>query len=887
MMEQAAREKYLDLLLENSPDIILLLDGEGRILYCSRVFLKLTGTKDFSQIKDKTFEEVYALLGDPQFLEQSRERFSQIKAGQRTITENAVIDFSGRGRPRSYSIDSTPIMKKSGGFEGALIIYHDITDLLRAEADERTQAMFDSTPLACTFWDAGGNLVDCNREALKLFGVPTKEEFCRRFDEFSPVLQADGSISRVKIRENFLETCEQGIKKFSWLHRSASGEWLPCYVNLVRVSFPDGYRVLGYTRDLREIQDLEERRRETDERNRELEVSTRAAQAASEAKSKFLASMSHEIRTPMNAIIGMSDLMRTDNLDETQKSFFEDIRKLSKTLLQIINDILDISKIELGKMELAPVHFNLVELYDNICSLNRFSAEVKELEFRQSFAADVPPVIYGDDVRIRQILTNILNNAVKYTREGYVEFTVEKTRRHGKEALAFSVRDTGIGIRKGDFPKLFGNFQQLDGPANRGIMGTGLGLAITKNLVTMMEGEILFDSEYGKGSVFTVFLPLVEGDPDKVERKSLSSRLIAADEADVLVVDDNRINLKVALAFLAAHNIRADTAMDGFEAVDKVKKRAYDIIFMDHMMPGMDGLEAARRIRALADEPAPAGNVSGDEARRRERFKTVPIIALSANAVDGTREMFFAAGMNDFIPKPIDAAALNIKLARWLPAEKIARFEASGSGGPRAPSGGVLDRKAGLANTGGDAALYRRICAGFYEDHGDDFSRIRDALGEGNVTLAHRLAHTLKSAAALIGAGELRGTAMVIEHALAENNTALEKELARLEEDMRKLLSELEADMPGAPVPAAKVPGDVPSGLSAVSEFCDQLEPLLKSGNTESLNYLGEIKKLPPPLDGVGKILVKQIEDFDFPAALETLRNIGRQAEKGDGRHGG
>jgi PAS domain S-box-containing protein len=891
MVKRAAREKYLDLLLENSPDIILLLDGEGRVIYCSRIFLELTGMRDFSSVAGRTFQEVFSALGDPQFLEQSRERFLRAKSGLRTVTENVIIDFSGRGKPRNYSIDSAPLTDRSGGFDGALVIFHDITDLLRAEADERTQAMFDAAPLACTFWDAGGNLVDCNREALNLFEVPTKEEFCRRFDEFSPALQADGSISRVKIRENFWETCKTGIKKFQWLHRSASGTWLPCFVNLVRVSFPDGgYRMLGYTRDLREIQELEDKQREADERNRELEVQTRAAQAASEAKSKFLASMSHEIRTPMNAIIGMSDLIRTDNLDENQRSFFDDIRKMSKTLLQIINDILDISKIEVGKMELVPVHFNLVELYDNICSLNRFSAEVKELEFRHSFAADIPPVIYGDDVRVRQILTNILNNAVKYTREGYVEFTVERKRRNGKDMLAFSVRDTGIGIRKEDFPKLFGNFQQLDGSANHGIMGTGLGLAITKNLTAMMDGEITFDSQYGKGSLFTVFLPLVEGDPDKVERKALRSRIIAADNVRALVVDDNQINLKVALAFLAAHNIRSDTAPNGFEAIDKVKKISYDIIFMDHMMPGMDGVQTARRIRNLADECEGEEN-AGSGSRRGERFKTVPIIALSANAVSGARELFTAAGMNDFIPKPIDAADLNVKLSRWLPAEKIARFEASGAGGPPpAKSGGVWDRKAGLSNAGGNEVLYRRICAGFYEDHGDDVARIRDALGKGDAVLAHRLAHTLKSAAGLIGAEDLSRTALVVENALAENNTALQKELARMEKDTGELLRALAADKIGVLPETAGDSAELPGGLSPlppdISGLCERLEPLLKAGNTESLSCLAAVKRIPPPLDREGEILVKQMEDFDFSAALETLWDMRRKAEKGEGRHG-
>ncbi|MDR1278216.1 MAG: response regulator, partial [Treponema sp.] len=623
------REEYLELLLENSPDIIFLLDKRGGIIHCSRIFLALTGTADFDMIKGRTFEEMYEQFGETQFLIQSRERFRQVKSGQETAAENASFIFSGLDRPRNYSINSVPIYDGGGNFDGALMFYHDITDLFHAEEDERIRAMFDAIPLACTFWDAGGNVVDCNQEALNLFKVPDKEEFCRRFSDFSPLFQEDGSLSRKKIKENFWETYREGDIKFPWLHLDAGGEPLPCFVNLVRVKYRDAYRVVGYTRDLRDIRELEDQRRAANERNRELEIQTRAAKVASEEKSKFLASMSHEIRTPMNTIIGMSELMRTDNLDETQKSFLTDIRKMSKALLQIINDILDISKIEAGRMELVPVHFNLSELYDNICSLNRFSAEVKDLEFRHTLDPRLPPVIYGDDVRIRQVLTNLLNNAIKYTARGWVEFRAERLLRNGREdTLVFSVRDTGIGIRKEDFPKLFGNFQQLDRSANRGIMGTGLGLAIARKLVTMMGGEIVFDSEYGKGSVFTVYLPLAEGDPEKVTRKLLKSRLIAADTARVLVVDDNKMNLRVALAFLAAHNITADTAQSGSQAIEQVINKNYDIVFMDQMMPGMDGIEAVRRIRALAEE------------RGIERVRAMPIIALSANAVSGAREFF-------------------------------------------------------------------------------------------------------------------------------------------------------------------------------------------------------------------------------------------------------
>jgi PAS domain S-box-containing protein len=934
MMEQGNQEKHLNLLLENSPDIVLFLDKAGRILYCSRIFLTITGIGDFEKIRNRNFFEVYRQFRDPQFIRHFRKHFSQVKSGFKTVTENVSIDFSRRGEPRRYTIDSTPIHNESGKFEGALVIYHDVTDIFRAEEDERILAMFDALPLACTFWDAEGNVVDCNQEALNLFKVPDKKEFCRRFSDFSPAFQADGSFSRDKIKENFWKTNTGGDIKFPWLHRSATGDRIPCFVNLVRIKYRDDYRVVGYTRDLRDIQELEDKRRKADERNRELEVQNRAARVASEEKSKFLASMSHEIRTPMNAIIGMSDLIRTDNLDDTQKSFFEDIRKMSKTLLQIINDILDISKIEAGKMDLSPVHFNFTELYDNLCSLNRFSAEAKDLEFRHHLDPQVPQVIYGDDVRIRQILTNVLNNAVKYTREGYVEFAAGRSRRGEKDYLVFSVTDTGIGIRKKDFSRLFGNFQQLDSSTNRGIMGTGLGLAITKNLVTLMGGEILFDSEYGKGSVFTVLLPLIEGDPAQVERRTLKSRVVAADNARVLVVDDNQVNLKVAVAFLAVHNIKAETALNGLEAVEKVKAQPYDIVFMDHMMPGMDGIEACRRIRDLAK--------SGGAGEKR--FQTMPIIALSANAVSGARKLFFAAGMNDFIPKPIEAADLNMKLARWLPADRIARFEESLGAGSRGsapaaegsihaadehggrdpePEAGVkpggapeerggsgndeevLNRIGGLNNAGNDRDLYRRICAAFYHDHGDDAARIRNALAEGDIKLAHRLAHTLKSTAGLIGAEKLFHTAFAMEKALAAEKPSLHTEMDRLESELGELLARLEKDclavfsetegqddggagMAGAETasPGEGHDGDSPGNSADIRDviaFCDRLEPLLKAGSTESLAFLDEIKKTPSLVDGEGKNpvkqLIKQIEDFEFPAALQTLRDLRRKTE--------
>jgi signal transduction histidine kinase/DNA-binding response OmpR family regulator/HPt (histidine-containing phosphotransfer) domain-containing protein len=396
------------------------------------------------------------------------------------------------------------------------------------------------------------------------------------------------------------------------------------------------------------------------------------AELATKAKSEFLATMSHEIRTPMNAIIGMSDLMPTNNLSPLQKGYFEDIKKMSRSLLTIINDILDFSKIEAGRFELVPVHYSIHALYKNITSMCEFVARGKDLEFKSYFDNSVPEILYGDEIRVRQIITNIVNNAIKYTREGSISFNVFRGKRtNEKRGIAFDetgylvveIMDTGVGIREEDIPKLFGTFQQFDVRRNRGIVGTGLGLAITKNLIALMNGRIIVKSVYGSGSTFTVYLPLVEGDPGKVERFDNMPTVIAKEDTKVLVVDDVPENLTVALGFLSRHGINAEIAMGGFEAIAKIKESVesgcpYDIVFMDHMMPDLDGTAAAERIRALAkdDNDSP--------------YKSMPIVALSANAVQGVEETFLASGMNGFVSKPIEGISLNVALKKFLREEK-------------------------------------------------------------------------------------------------------------------------------------------------------------------------------------------------------------------------
>jgi signal transduction histidine kinase/CheY-like chemotaxis protein len=739
--------------------------------------------------------------------------------------------------------------------------------LQKWETQSLSRIMLEAAPLACSLRDADNNILDCNQEALRIFGISEKSELVNRFNDLNPEFQSDGRPSREKATELLRKTMETGYLRFDWMYRTLKGDPLPVELTLIRVPWKGGYAIATYSRDLREAKANEERMKEADRIAREMEVQARAARSANEAKSRFLASMSHEIRTPMNAIIGMSDLVRTDNLDITQKEYFEDIKKMSHALLQIINDILDLSKIEAGRMDINPIHFDLHALYDNICSMSRFTAAAKEIEFRSAFDEDVPHVLYGDDIRIRQIITNIVNNAIKYTKEGFVEFRVSKITEDGREYIAFIVKDSGIGIKKEDFKKIFDSFQRLDSELNRGIIGTGLGLSITKKLVDMMEGKITLESAYGRGSEFTVLLPLVPGKSALIEKTETTDFAVSAENASVLVVDDNRINLKVALAFLARHNIKADSAANGLGAVRMVQQKNYDLVFMDHMMPGMDGVEAAMRIRAMDGE----------------RYKTLPIIALSANAVTGAGETFLNAGMNDFISKPIDPNALNRALLKWLPEDKVTVKQKPAEHHPIAApkSVMVLNKFHGLEKALGDEDFYKQILTTFRNEHALDAEKLQNAAGVGDRKLAHRIAHTLKSSAAQIGAEIVSQAAAQIEKALEDGGSGcLPEDFQELKISLRDAITELEALLctdasevslrEEAPREGpAKKPAEGPALALA-----ETLIPLLEKANTGSLRYVKEIREFFPPLEGKTESLISKIEDFEFKTALAMLLEI-------------
>jgi len=494
--------------------------------------------------------------------------------------------------------------------------------------------------------------------------------------------------------------------------------------------------------------------------------------SASQVKSAFLANMSHEIRTPMNAIIGMTELLGQEELTVRQKDYVNDIEASANSLLSIINDILDLSKIESGKLMLNPANYDFPAMLDNISSMFKYVAQKKGLEFRFDSVGEIPKILYGDDIRLRQVLTNLCGNAVKYTEKGYIRLKVSSL----GDKLVFEVKDTGMGIKKESLPGIFNAFEQDKTEKNRHIAGTGLGLPISKAFVEMMGGSIMLDSEFEQGTVITVIIPLVLGSVNEVnyESKTETKMTICAPDANILLVDDNEFNLKVAHGLLKLQSIDAKKASSGKEAIDMVKENDFDIVFMDHMMPDMDGIEAVAEIRKLG-----------------EKYKSLPIIALTANAVQGAKEMFLLNDFNDFISKPIDLHKLTEILIEWLPNEKINQIKkidesknSTQNNESSPPETALLNKlsqiecldvSAGLAYIGQNKESYIGILRYFSENCKTYISELNGAFNDENWKFYSIKAHALKGVLANIGAQNLSKWAAKLEN--ASKNMIEKKEL--------------------------------------------------------------------------------------------------------------
>ena len=383
----------------------------------------------------------------------------------------------------------------------------------------------------------------------------------------------------------------------------------------------------------------------------QLEIAKEQADKANHAKSDFLSNMSHEIRTPLNAIVGFSETLKDEDIPDSARENVDDIIMASNNLLDIVNGILDISKIEANKLEIINKEYDIKSILDELIALTKARIGDKGLDFRVNIDPSLPRVLYGDNIRLKQVVLNILTNAVKYTKEGYVIFTVSSVIKDNVCRLIFSVEDSGIGIKEESIPKLFSKFERLDVEKEITIEGTGLGLAITKRLVELMNGTIVVQSVYGKGSKFTISIDqriiAVEA-PVIHEAPAAETKIVDAKGAKILVVDDNDLNLKVATVLLNKYHFTIDTATNGIECVNKVKRGGeYDIIFLDDMMPKMNGREALAKLK---EDP---------------NFN-IPVIALTANAITGMRQEYLNCGFNDYLSKPIEKQELERVIKEYI-----------------------------------------------------------------------------------------------------------------------------------------------------------------------------------------------------------------------------
>jgi len=517
-----------------------------------------------------------------------------------------------------------------------------------------------------------------------------------------------------------------------------------------------------------------------DNSERELLSAKTRAELADKAKSDFLASMSHEIRTPINAVLGMNELIMRESSEPQIVEYAADIKSSGRMLLSIINDILDFSKIESGKMEIIPVEYDLSSIINDIINMLSKRAKDKGLLFDISVDESIPVILYGDELRIRQIITNLLTNAIKYTDKGKISLTITGHKSGDLLDLKIVISDTGKGIKPEDQSKLFNSFTRVDEKENRTIEGTGLGLALTKGFVDMMGGDLSFESEYQKGSSFTVVISqrIVNDSPignlsDRIKKNRASTTAdeydIYAPDCSILVVDDVEMNIKVMCGLLKNTGISIDTSTSGIEALELCRNKKYDLIFMDHRMPNMDGLECFDRLRQM--------NTPNN---------STPVIILTANALSGMREMYLSKGFSDYLTKPIEARKLVAAFRRIVP-ELIKNRDSVCETAPeitidsKASSELTLQEKypelnieTGLAYCMNSEDFYREMLKEYVKS--SRIPALHEAYNNRNFVDFKTHVHGVKSTSLTLGAITTSEKAKALEAAAVENNIEFIKE---------------------------------------------------------------------------------------------------------------
>ena len=604
-----------------------------------------------------------------------------------------------------------------------------------------------------------------------------------------------------------------------------------------------------------------------------------AEKKASQAKDQFLAHMSHEIRTPMNAIIGLTQqALMLPGLPAKARDYLNRVTNSSHFLMRIIDDILDYSKIEAGKLELESIEFSLRQLFKDLADLFMAKASEKKVQLLMDIADEAPTILIGDSLRLEQIMMNLIANAVKFTDAGNVHVMVSADEKQADSVtLTFSVTDTGIGMSAEHLGKLFQPFVQMDNSTSRKYGGTGLGLSISKYLVDQMGGTILVESEAGKGSKFAFTLNFGYRDATEID----SGIAIANNESimspsqfalvrekiggsRILLVEDNFINQQVAEEILGNVGMLVDVAVNGQEAIDKVKQTDYDLVLMDIQMPIMDGLEATKHIRQLP------------------KCRELPVIAVTAHAMEGDKQLCIAAGMNDHVPKPIDKKQLFDAMIKWIPPKPSLTIPAIQKIhehiGPYLPEALVgIDIMAGVQRLDGNRTLYRSLLINFSQEFSQVAEQVKTCLIDGGteeVATARRLVHSIKGMAGNLAAMELRKTALDLEKAIAENKKALWHDL--LNSFSQSIATVLDSIATLSKDNSEQVVEDAPKSSQELVEKLLELAEAIQKKRFRARKLLTPIKSI------IGKssnpetieLLASCIEQYDFDGAWQHLQTV-------------
>ncbi|MCL1993328.1 MAG: ATP-binding protein [Spirochaetes bacterium] len=787
LYKESQMDEVRRLMFDSAPIVMTVFDKNLNILDCNKEALRRYGLKNKEAFASNFF------VASPDFQPDGAASLQKGREVMQKCLEQGYLQFewmhqTAAGEPIPSEVICFSI--KHNGEDLVLAYAIDLRELKksekeRQEAAERVQLMFENTPLFIEYWDENFDCIDSNHKAVDIYDLGHKEEYTKRWFDFFPETQKDGRPSREYWANYLKKVLDEGSAACDFIGVRGSGE--PVFYDVIgyRMKLNDKNVVVTYSSDVSEL-------KRSVKMAHDEKLRVEAAEENSRAKSRFLARMSHEIRTPIAAVLGISEIQLRSKLALEQEEAFAKIHNSANILLGIVNDLLDLSKIEAGKMTIDSDVYDAAGMLSDVVQLNLVYLGSKKIDFIVDVDERLPAKLVGDELRVKQILNNLLSNAFKYTDAGFVKLKVVAL---PGENLEIAISDSGHGMNEDQLEALFNEYARFHEKEMKFSKGTGLGMAITASLLELMGGKIDVQSKTGKGTCVTVKIPQKAAGEKllgaesvtalkelRTDSKSIAKKLNfvpqAMPEGRVLVVDDVDTNLYVAKGLLAMYKVQVETCDSGIEALEKIAGgQRFDIVFMDHMMPDLDGIEATRILR--------------------ERGYDAPIVALTANALIGQAEEFLKNGFDGFISKPIQVTHLDAILTKFIRDKRVTEPSVQPAAMPEVESLSDADLEAELESLGIDLSdldsaggnalddflaspeMAEKIREDFLESQRDAPSEIKQGINAGDIDTATRLAHNLKNIAGLLNDKPLAKAAAQVEAALRtlEGGGSLEQNL--------------------------------------------------------------------------------------------------------------